>query len=173
MNGKTHSYVALATLVTISLTNFPTLDLGFMKVIPIIGIPLSIVGGLSADIDKQETTMGQRHPWISKLFRTHRGITHSTLVCAGLFGLLTLFQGDIFVLNVIASALFGYVIGYWTHVFIDVFNGAGIPHMFPLVWKRMYMMRVVTGTFEETIYLMTYFALCVLHVLCIYAGWVV
>jgi inner membrane protein len=169
MEGKTHSYVALISVGAIAITNFPQMDLGFMSVFPLIGLPAAVIGGLAADVDKQGTTMGQRHPWISKLFRTHRGITHTPIVCVGLLGLLSLFSGDVFVLQVIASVLFGFVAGYWSHVYIDVYNGAGIPHLWPLVWKRMHMMSVVTGTFEEKMYLFVFAILAAVHIICTYA----
>lgn len=170
MEGKTHSYVGLITVGTIAATNWPTLEIGPISVYPILGIAFAAVGALMADIDKEGTTMGKRHPWISKIFRTHRGITHTPIVCAGLLGLVGLFSGDAFVLQVIASFLFGFVAGYWSHVFIDSFNGAGIPHMWPLVWKRMHMMSVVTGKAEERIYLMAFGFLAVLHIICTYFG---
>lgn len=183
MNGTTHSVVGLATVATVAATNFPTMDLGVVTVFPLIAIPTAAIGALAADIDMEGTTISHKFPLLNKLLTgkaipvvgskiktTHRGITHTPLVCIGLFLLLNLFVGDMFILEVIASLLFGFVLGYCSHVFIDVFNGAGIPHLWPLVWKRMYMTRVVTGSFEEPLYMVVYIALCALHVVCYYGG---
>jgi inner membrane protein len=180
VQGKTHSTVAIATMVAITASSFPTFEMGPFVVYPFLGLLSARTGGYFADIDKENTTYGHKYPWIAKIFkgsdtnnslRAHRGATHTLWCLIGILGAMWFFSADLFVFRLVLSVIFGFFVGYSSHIFIDIFNRKGIPAFVPFSRKKMYMISVTTGTYQETIYMVVYLIFTLIHVVSIWGGW--
>lgn len=86
----------------------------------------------------------------------HRGFTHTLvalfIVALPLFYMLytkTVFIGA----DIVVSAQIGFVLGWFSHMLIDTFNYPGTPWLWPVVNNHFNIMRVDSGTIEETRFL--------------------
>lgn len=85
----------------------------------------------------------------------HRGFTHTTIalliIAVPLIYMLltkTGFSGA----DIVVSAQIGFVLGWLSHMVIDTFNYPGTPWLWPIINKHFNIMRVDSGTNEETIF---------------------
>ena len=145
MTGKTH----LAAGVT-----FGLVTLFFRNVDPIIFMAGSLIGSQVPDLDHKKSTVSAYVPLIddvivnsSKAVRkfkikklkgifSHRGFTHSLIPVIALGVFNSMFKLDI---------LLGLLIGYISHLFMDMLTKDGIPLFLPLSLKKFNLLRIKTG----------------------------
>ncbi len=155
MTGKTHAAVGVATTAAILMLNPQGFELWDMHIIPAISLVTAATGSYLPDIDIHQSTMGQRHKFISKRLK-HRGFTH-TLVIPIL--LLALMQFITFLLpgailgDIINSLLFGLDLGWVLHIFADLFNRKGVPLFYPVSKAHVHIAAVKTRHFSEYVWL--------------------
>lgn len=124
-----------------------TLDTISVLIIFIIYLYSLYFGSISPDIDHPKSHIGKIFPLISRKIYSqygHRTITHSlysvfTLIIFSYLFLL-LFKISFFniyskIINYILPIPIGYIIGYISHLFFDMFNSKGICIFYPLKKK--------------------------------------
>lgn len=138
MTGKTHStggYVSSLIALNFFIVNIlKPYNIVYKIVLILIFFYAGHVGSLFPDIDQRKSDISKSHPIISKVFGTkfrHRGFTHS-LLCLGIFALcfgLIIFITDY---NIIATSIgLGFVVGYISHLFLDLLTENGIEIFYP------------------------------------------
>lgn len=97
----------------------------------------SAIGGLLPDIDKKNTAISHKAKLVSfvvRLFTTHRGFTHSLLALVLLGGILytpVMAAG----IDWVTYGYYGILLGYLSHLVLDMLNPEGIPLLFPVKFK--------------------------------------
>ena len=178
MNGKTHTVIAEATMVGITVT-CTTLKIRGMTIYPGIGILPASIAAVLADIDLQSSSLGRKYPLISNLC-THRGFTHTGVVGCTIYALFLATSGaKIGVCTSIAqSLLFGFAVAYISHIIADLMNGKGVPLLWPIISNKIHLMRIVTkSSFKgkdnkqsirqmcsEPLFMIAYILLVLLHI---------
>ena len=131
---------------------------------PLVALTLSAgVAALLPDIDKKNTAISNKHKLVSFVFRlfcTHRGFTHS-LLALFLFAGITL---PLSTLPYIGRYIYmGLVLGYFSHLILDMLNPDGVPVLFPLKY-RLSLMKIKTGHIGEYLFRVVLAAIIVLEV---------
>lgn len=157
MNKLTHETVGVTSAVALTALYGSNLSIVGNKVMMPIALTTVALGSVLPDIDLQSSTLGRKHKIISRMF-THRGFTHTLVIPLLLCGLLYSLQ---FFLSgatqtLVASLLFGLLFGWVFHIFADLFNGKGVPLLWPIIKAKIHVARVVTGKRSETIWLYLY-----------------
>lgn len=141
MTSKTHDVFAFASLVTIA-TKYPPPTVNTTTLI--ISLVGNIVGSLLPDIDQVSNRLWDLLPAgnsigriFRKLFLSHRTLSHSIL---GIFLVHMLLQWVLpKVLNAnsmnIELIYYSIIIGFVSHLFLDMWTEEGIPLFFPIRWK--------------------------------------
>lgn len=148
MQGKVHVAIGMGSLALLCVQHPTGFDLGPMRILPEIGLVSATLGSYLPDIDMQTTHSGSQHKIASKLVNKfgggHRGITHTLLVPVIVFALMltvSSFLSGFTYLNLLASSvLFGFEFGYVMHLFADMFNGKGIPLLWPLSPSKIHIL---------------------------------
>lgn len=114
------------------------------------------VGGLLPDIDHPTSRIGRRAPIISKFINSvcgHRGFTH-TILANMLFAYL-LFLLAAFIPDVLRGFYFpfalGLIIGYFSHLLLDMLTRAGIPLFYPFSSKAFRFAKLRSGTHDAIV----------------------
>lgn len=177
MVGKTHVAVAATTIIGIALTQ-KSIEIMGMDITPSFGLVTMSIGALLVDIDMEHSTMGRKYPIFSKIF-THRGMTHTGIVCL-CWVFLFLAMGkhkQNAVISLAESLTWGFVVSYISHVVIDLFNGKGVPLFWPLSKRKVHVMKIVTKSIRaennktvkskisEPLFLGSYIILVLIHVI--------
>lgn len=147
MTGKTH--VALGTAFMIAMTvKYPqgTEVLG-MSVIPAVSLLTISAGSYGPDIDIKQSHLGKKYKFLSKHLK-HRGITHTLLVPAVLLAAMIAVQA----IPVLPSLIFGFLMGWVTHILADLCNRKGVPLLWPLSSNKIHIATFKTGTWHEAIF---------------------
>lgn len=174
MNGITHKAVGVSTVTAIAICTYPSMQFDGNTIYPIAGLLLASIGSTLADIDIEGSSMARKFPWLTKDYPligrplTHRGLTHTGFIlCIWCIVLLILNRtvGSIGILNILTSVWWGFTVGYASHLFADMLNYKGIPILFPIFRKKIHIMAVATGTYQETIFISIWLAMLVAHVL--------
>lgn len=164
MQGKTHALFSEALVITLTVCSL-TVPINTMTIYPGISILSAGFGAILPDIDMAQSQIGHKYPLVSK-FTTHRGITHTLLIE---IGLTTLFLAmsrakDNGITRIAQSLMFGFILGYMSHLIADLCNGKGIPLFWPICTKKIYIMRVKTGKASELVFLVVTVLLMLLHI---------
>ena len=140
MNGNCH-FVYGASVATALSMNMDKLS----AIIPTLAVsPENItllifgglIGGIFPDLDNPTSYVGKLSSPLSK----HRGILHDPLVY--LVGLFLCCQHF--------TPLIGFFIGCLSHLFLDMFNPAGVPFLFGV--KHLHLMKIPSGSRESVIF---------------------
>lgn len=120
---------------------------------------LIILGSMLPDIDHSGSIIGKQFPWISKLVK-HRGFFHSLLALVLWYGVFILILNQVYV--------FAILIGYVSHLLLDVITVSGIKLFQPLININFAGPITTGGTFERLFYYFligfnVFFALSVAH----------
>lgn len=162
MNGKSHQTIGYCTLISFAVATFPSTVVFGINIYPAIGLCTAAAGSKIADMDMSQSEYGHKYPIASKIF-THRGMTHTCL--AILLQLMLLKASGVTsnaVIEILQSAFFGFILGYWMHLFADSHNGQGIPALFPIIRKKISLMDIDLGT-QEHIYTAGFCLLMIVH----------
>lgn len=148
MTGKTHFAFGLGTgVLSAALLNGGS---------PIIGggiICASMAGSLLPDLDSVTSTLGKKIKPISKLITKvfgHRGFLHSP-ICMLLILMFWDFILNHYKITQYMPIVYGLLIGYGGHLFLDFLTKGGIPLLFPFKKKKYHLTNVKTGGKGEKI----------------------
>lgn len=159
MTGKTHAACGLTTMAVITATHLSGIDIAGHTYQPAIGLFSVVVGSYMPDIDIQRSHMGKRHKIVSKML-THRGITHTLLIpTVLLIAMLAAASNNI---PVLPELVLGFNIGWVLHIVADLFNKKGVPLFWPILRKKVHIARVLTGSWQETLFLILWIGVNVL-----------
>lgn len=162
MTSRTHDVFAFASLVTVAV-NYPPASLNMSTlVVSLIG---NIVGSLLPDIDQATNRLWDLLPAgnllgrvFRKLFLSHRTLSHSFLGIFLVHKLLWWLLPKILNPDYLNIDLIYYsvMIGFISHLFLDLFTEEGLPLLFPIKWKfgipPIHHWRIKTGkAFEKYI----------------------
>jgi inner membrane protein len=132
MKGKTHAISGASVGLVTAIATFDT------TLIAAGTIAAGIIGGLIPDIDHRNSTIGKKMKitsWITNKIFGHRGITHTPFLWIILSSLLIL--GTLYLnLDEYLPIVYGFIIGYGSHLFLDWITKGGIPLLFPFKRKK-------------------------------------
>lgn len=159
MIARTHDVGAVALLLTTTVW----LKLGTVPTATIIACLIANqIGALLPDIDQASNQLWELMPadrifskFLNKLFGSHRTLSHSIL---GLVIIYKISEWLIFKLinpSFVNSGLvfWALMIGYVSHLFLDLLTEEGLPLLFPIKWKfgipPIKKMRIKSGKWGE------------------------
>lgn len=125
------------------------IDIISIKTITNLGMyySFSLLGSIFPDIDKERTYISTRIPHVSKFINKsfgHRTITHSLT-----FFLVLVYLFSYLEINMYLSA--GFLVGYLSHIILDMFNIQGVQLFYPFK-SKVTIMKIKTSTIYETIF---------------------
>lgn len=142
MNGNCHFLfgAAVSTAVTINLaavsSYLPNItNTSETVVLFVLG---GLLGGIFPDIDSPTSYVGKLTSPVSKIIgeigkaagktgKNHRGIFHDPIV----------YIAGLILSYIYFTPLVGFFVGCLSHIFLDMFNPAGIPFLFNISWVRL------------------------------------
>lgn len=141
MTGRTHDLAGF-TLLHIAFVSLPLPTMTVSTAVAAFG--MVFIGALTPDIDQPTADLWRRLPAgnvigriISPILGSHRMISHSLLgiILFG-YGSFLLFQKlSSIILIDMEIVWFTCMIGFLSHIIVDLFNRDGIPLLFPFPWK--------------------------------------
>lgn len=141
MTSRTHDVGALALLLTVAVY-YPPQQMGTATII--VALIANIVGALIPDLDQASNRLWDLLPGgnltgkvLRNLFLAHRTISHSLL------GLFLTYEITMYLMPKIFNATFvepivvayALIIGYISHLLLDLITTGGIPLLWPMKWK--------------------------------------
>lgn len=159
MTGRTHDLAAFTTLVyIISVYPLHSFSLGTVFV----SFSANMIGGLTPDIDQPTADLWHKLPaggLYSRLFTPllggHRYISHSIagIILFGFLAKIILNAASRVVLVDMNIVWWCFMIGFLSHIFMDLFTKEGVPLFFPIPIKigipPIAFFRIKTGGFLE------------------------
>ncbi len=159
MTGRTHDLTAL-TALHIAFLSFPVPDMSFAT--GVAGLGAVFLGGLAPDIDQPTANLWQRLPAgniigriVAPILGSHRMISHSIvgIVLTGyIFKWLLTYLSTVVLVDM-HIVWWCFMIGYVSHIAIDLLNREGVPLLFPLPWMFGFppfrKLRIPTGGLVE------------------------
>lgn len=129
---------------------------GFAAGLALAGDPISgliaMASSLLPDIESPDSFIGRKLPLIShsnKLVFGHRQVFHSLIGALAFFLIsLILVKGFHLPINYAMAAL----IGYLSHLFLDSFNPAGVPWLWPLKFRLKIPVTQPGGIIEQLVF---------------------
>lgn len=151
MTGKTHAVCGAVTMLAIVSLKASGIEIGENVYMPAVGLFTVVAGSYAPDIDIPQSTLGKKFKLISKHL-THRGFTHTLIVPLLLFFLMSYTAGS--GIPIIPELLLGFEVGYVAHIIADAFNKKGVPLFWPLTSSHIHIASVLTGSWEEKVFLL-------------------
>lgn len=156
MTGKTHVAVGVMTTAAIAVLKPKGFDVLGAHVIPVLSILSAVPGSKLPDIDIQQSSMGRRHKFISRMLK-HRGFTHTLIIPLVLLAILFIlgrYVRLIYIIEaVLGSLVFGILVGWVMHIFADMFNKKGVPLLYPISSGHLHIATVKTRHWTEKAWL--------------------
>lgn len=151
MNYQAHRIAGICTATVVSTLIYQE-SIGETGTYIAIGLAIvgGSMGGLLPDIDHPTSKIGKRIPPISKLINVlfgHRGFTHSILAIilfAYFLFFITSIIPDVLLGFYIPFAL-GLIVGYASHLVLDMTTVSGIPLLYPVVNKSYRIAKLRSG----------------------------
>lgn len=167
MQGKVH--VAMGVLaVGVLITKYPTgFSVAGVNILPELALITVAAGSYAPDIDMGTTHAGRKHATASKVVSKvgggHRGITHTLLVPA-IVAAFTVFCFNYLAAyaslsTFVCSLLGGFLIGWLMHIYADLFNGKGVPLLWPLVKSKIHILDLPSSGFVPWVFVVAHGAL--------------
>lgn len=174
MIGRNHAMVGFATAANVAIATWSTGMLLTVPIYPPLLLIFAAAGAYKADLDIKGNK-GQRAgfgaalaaidkvPILKKIFG-HRGFTHIYYIPIGMYYLAAAMHGTPanVAVKAVATMLIGWAIGYASHLFIDGFNGKGLPALFPVPFK-VNVFSITSGTLQETVAIILIMMLLILN----------
>lgn len=164
MTGRTHDLAAFTSLV-IAIAYVPQVP-HMNLATAVVAFGMNFVGGLFPDIDQPTSDFWDNFrlgPYVAKIicpiFGGHRNISHSLVgivVIGTLMDIVLYFVSKIILLNLDTEVIWwSFMIGYLSHLVIDLFTKDGLPILWPVQWKfgipPIKGWRITTGKLLEKI----------------------
>lgn len=158
MVGKTHIAGGLFLASTLTTATGIYQPLGCDTSLVLFGIYLfgSSLGSILPDIDKRNSTISGKNvgtkatSLITRLIFTHRGFTHSILCLL----ILSTLSSPLAFAGVYTKALWmGIILGYGSHLILDMLNPTGIALLYPLDNMISFAKIKTSGLIEKLLFL--------------------
>ena len=137
MNYKSHLYVGTIAGITAAMHG-TKIGIAEPALIYPLCIGFSAVGSLVPDIDKSGSRISKKTPILSFLIEHlvgHRGILHTPIFVILLIVLFNAIVSTYNLNNFIAYIIQAFIVGYISHLLIDLFTPKGLMLLFPLSTK--------------------------------------
>lgn len=160
MQGKVHVAIGVATVGCLFLKYPSGFDFMGFTVYPGIAMLSAAAGSYAPDIDLGRSHSGMKHKVASKVISKvgggHRGITHTLLVPV-IVAAIMYFTGTQLISYpymsiLINSLLLGFEVGYVMHIAADMFNGKGVPLLWPLSKSKISLMDLPSKGFVPWVF---------------------
>lgn len=146
MNREVHCSIGFGSLALVCIqqpTGFELYD--GIKVIPAIALASVVFGSYFPDFDMKYMHMQKAAgKVVNKVTGGHRGITHTLLVPALVFVAMLMMHNFLIPYPLadwgLQSVLFGFIYGYLAHIIADMFNGKGVPILWPVSRNKISIM---------------------------------
>ncbi len=159
MTGRTHDLAAFTALSYIALiSSLEPISLGTL----LVSFSANMIGGLTPDIDQPTADLWHKLPgggFYSRLFTPllggHRYISHSIagVILFGFLAKIVLNSASKVVLVDMNIVWWSFMIGFLSHIFMDMFTKEGVPLFFPIPFKIGFppfsFLRIKTGGILE------------------------
>lgn len=173
MQGKVHVAVGVTTVAYLVYKHPMGFDFNGTTILPVVALLTAAAGSYAPDIDMGTTHAGRKHQLTSKVVNKvgggHRGITHTLLFPAIIFGLIYFTQNYLssyaFLASLIVSLLYGFEIGWVLHIFADLFNGKGCPVLWPLMKGKVHIMDLPSKGFGAWCFYFVYLVFIIIYAL--------
>ena len=150
MTGKTHAVCGATTMLLMTVLNPTGMAFGGHEFLPIVGMLSVVPGSYMPDIDIPQSKLGRKFKFISRHL-IHRGFTH-TLVIPIILGIFMFYVASLG-LPILPDLILGFEVGYIMHIVADAFNKKGVPLLWPLTSNHLHIASVLTGSWQETVFL--------------------
>lgn len=148
MQGKVHVAIGTVSVICLCMKYPQGFEFAHTHIVPLISLAAASAGSYAPDIDMGRTHAGMKHKTASKVISKvgggHRGITHTLLVPAIIAALMFIVSNFLtqysYLASLANSLLFGFETGYIMHLFADLFNGKGIPLLWPIMRGKVHIM---------------------------------
>ena len=146
MTGKTHllTGVCAGVLTAASIASDNAIMFGLT-------ITATCMGSIIPDIDNEKSMVGSNIKILSKLINKisgHRGFTHAPLLLA-VFFIAMYYVMKHYQFEYYMPVLYGYTIGYTSHLLLDMLTKNGIPLLYPFLKKRTHIFNIKSGGIAE------------------------
>lgn len=154
MTGKTHTLGGITLAAGLSLTGLCAPDTIADTVLWFGYLTAAGAGALLPDIDHRQSRVSHKHKMIAflvNLFLGHRGFTHSllSLILASFVGLLLM---QLLPYPTTLYIVFGFLLGYASHIILDCLNPAGVPLFYPVKKDKISVCEIRTGGIVEMVF---------------------
>jgi inner membrane protein len=122
----------------------------FLFGVPAYAVPAAVIGSTFPDIDLKFSDLIPSKGKKKTLWRTHRGITHHPLVVVALFLLWVYLSKTYPQYKFYWDYLYGFWVGYLSHLVLDAFTKLGIPVGFGY-YPRFSLKLMKTGGIGEKV----------------------
>lgn len=153
MTGKTHALCGTATMLAITVLGSPSLTLFDQSFIPAVGLITVAAGSYAPDIDIQQSKLGHTFRFISKHLK-HRGFTHTLAV--PVFLAFLMYWTSTLGIPLLPELVGGFEVGYLCHIIADMCNKKGVPLLWPLSSSHIHVASVLTGSWQEKVFLLVW-----------------
>lgn len=151
---KTGGLLLATTALNLISFNINNVKFSYLVIILIIYYSFACIGSAFPDIDLKSSSISKSHPFLwktlGKRFR-HRGFTHSLLsifilIICSLFLVKATYENEIILISCC-----GFIIGYFSHIILDLFNSQGMELLFPFKAK-IKVCNIKSATSGETFF---------------------
>lgn len=135
---KTGGFLLATTTLSLITLDLHNIKFSYLIILLIIYYSFADIGSVFPDIDLKSSSISKSHPFLwrslGKHFR-HRGFTHSLLsifilIICSLFLIKATYENEIIIISCC-----GFIIGYLSHIILDLFNSQGMELLFPFKAK--------------------------------------
>lgn len=159
MTKETHKTGGLFLSTILILHNFSKLinnvnNIPFAIIILSAFFYFAVIGSYFPDIDLKSSYISKRYPLLWNVLgknTEHRSFTHST-ICVILIIIFSLYLYKVSDNNILLKAMTdGFITGYMSHIFLDIFNSQGVRLLWPLKIKIKFSNILAGSSMEKTI----------------------
>lgn len=149
MTAKTHMVggIALASAATTLTGIYEPYSAASVITWGIAFLAPATIGALAPDMDHGNSKAANTNiltkiaSIIIRITCGHRGMLHSPFFLA-ILGIIGYLITEIYPFELLREVIVGFLIGYGSHLIIDLLNASGIPLLFPLLWEKEGIKRV-------------------------------
>lgn len=155
MTRSVHVTVGVGTMALLAVKQTSGFEFMGTNIIPVFAMITAFAGSYLPDFDTHYMHYTQGKKGVAKVAAKakskvvgkatggHRGITH-TLLFPIIFVALSYwiglsFQSVPYLCMLLASLVFGFLAGWVLHIFADLFNGKGVPLLWPLTSSKIHI----------------------------------
>ena len=153
MNRPVHIATGISLYAIVAVAQKENINIGGVEIYSTVGVLGTLIGSIAPDWDLKSMhfTRGKKGiargvaklktKAVNSVTGGHRGITHTLLIPAIVtyveYLLIPLTLSIPILFNIGYSVLFGAIVGYLLHLYADLYNGKGVPILWPIIKKKI------------------------------------